>query len=45
LVDEKSDVQAIDRSQPNRPLKGRAGTMINYHPDRIIAAVKRGRQC
>src|SRR5215210_7956773 len=49
-VDEKSQIQALDRTQPVLPIKkGRAGTMTHDYkrhadPDKIIAAINRGRQ-
>jgi transposase len=52
-VDEKSQIQALDRTQPGLPLKkGRAGTMTRDHKTlrldrrsrKIIAAVRRGHQ-
>jgi hypothetical protein len=32
-VDEKSQIQALDRTQPGLPIKGRAGTMT--HGDKL----------
>ena len=42
-ADKKSQIQALDRSQPNLPMVG-AGTMTYDYPARIIAAVKGGHQ-